>query len=83
VTKTTELKVTRIGNSRGVRLPAKVLRRYQIEDVLILEERPDEIALRPTKQKKLSWEKTAKAMAAANEDWSAWDSTVGDGLNEL
>jgi antitoxin MazE len=83
VTKTIELKVTRIGNSRGVRLPAKILRRYQIDDVLILEERPDEIALRPTKQKKLSWEKTAKAMAAANEDWSGWESTVGDGLNEL
>ncbi len=81
--KSIELKITRIGNSRGVRLPATLLRRYQIEGAVILEERADEIALRPKKQKKLSWEETAKAMAAANEDWSEWDAVVADGLNEL
>jgi antitoxin MazE len=83
VKKSIELKITRIGNSRGVRLPATLLRRYQIEGAVILEERADEIALRPKKQKKLSWEETAKAMAAANEDWSEWDAVVADGLNEL
>jgi antitoxin component of MazEF toxin-antitoxin module len=34
--KTSELTVTRVGNSRGVRLPAEVLRRYQIGDTLIM-----------------------------------------------
>ena len=83
--KTIELKVTRIGNSRGVRLPAPLLRRYRITDTLILVEHPDEIVLRPkhTKNQKLSWEETAKAMAAAKEDWSEWDCTLADGLNEL
>jgi antitoxin component of MazEF toxin-antitoxin module len=28
---TTEIKVSRIGNSRGIRLPASLLKRYQIE----------------------------------------------------
>lgn len=81
--KTVELTVTRIGNSRGVRLPAEVLRRYRIKNTVIMEERPDEIVLRPKHDKKLSWQETAITMAAAGEDWSEWDCTVGDGLNEL
>jgi antitoxin component of MazEF toxin-antitoxin module len=44
--KPTELKVTRIGNSRGISLPADSLRRYEIEDTLIMEERSDGILLR-------------------------------------
>ena len=43
MTKITELTVTRVGNSRGVRLPAEVLRRYRVGDALIMEQRPDEI----------------------------------------
>ena len=81
--KVRELTVTRIGNSRGVRLPADILRRYQIRDAVILEQRADEIVLRPKKQKKLSWDETAKAMAAAKEDWSDWKITATDGLDEL
>ena len=81
--KTIELRITRIGNSRGLRLPADVLRRYAFTETVILEQRHDEIALRPKRQRKLSWEETAKAMAAAREDWSVWDATVADGLNEF
>ena len=32
---------------------------------------------------KLSWEETAREMAASGEDWSEWDSTVDDGLDEI
>ncbi|HEY3935520.1 MAG TPA: hypothetical protein VGL65_12985 [Gemmatimonadales bacterium] len=80
-----ELKVTRIGNSRGVRLPADALRRYQIEDTVVMEERSDGILLRVPGRAaaKLSWEETAVEMAAANEDWSEWDVTVGDGIEDL
>jgi len=78
-----ELTVTRIGNSRGVRLPATTLRRYQIDDTVIMEERPDEIVLRPKRSAKLSWEATAKAMAAKSENWSDWDTTIADGLHDL
>ena len=45
--KTTELKVARIGNSRGVRLPAEVLRRYAIGDSVVMEERDEGLLLRP------------------------------------
>jgi antitoxin MazE len=81
--KTLELTVTRVGNSRSVRLPADVLRRYRIGEKVIMEQRPDEIALRPIRSGRLTWEETAKAMASANEDWSDWDCTVADGLREL
>lgn len=33
--------------------------------------------------KKLSWEDTAREMAATAEDWCIWDSTANDGLNEV
>lgn len=82
--KPVELKVARIGNSRGVRIPASTLERYCIGDSVVMEERSDGILLRPLGRAvpKLSWEETARAMAAAAEDWSAWDGTAADGLDE-
>ena len=82
--KNAELKVTRIGNSRGVRLPAAVLRRYQIGETLTMELRPDEIALRVRrpKSRKLTWAETYQEMAEADEDWGDWES-LPEGLREL
>ena len=83
--KHTTLKVARIGNSRGVRLPAATLQRYGIGESVIMEERSDGILLRPAgaSQPKLSWEETARAMATAGEDWAEWETTVADGLDAL
>jgi antitoxin component of MazEF toxin-antitoxin module len=77
-----ELKVTRIGNSRGVRIPAATLERYDVGDTLVMEERSDGILLRPAGKAiaKLSWADTAREMASAAEDWSDWDVTAVDGL---
>jgi antitoxin MazE len=77
---TLELKITRIGNSRGVRLPAEIIRKYRLGETIVLEQRPDEIALRPKKQKKLNWKETYKQMAAESEDWSDLDALSADGL---
>jgi len=73
--KTIEVAVARIGNSRGIRLPAEVLRRYQVQDILLMEQRPDEIALRPKRARrgKLTWGETYQQMAQANEDWTDWE----------
>ena len=62
-----QLKVARIGNSRGVRIPAPTLQRYRIGDSVVMEERADGILLRPRRSPsaKLSWEDTALAMAAS------------------
>ena len=80
-----ELKVARIGNSRGVRLPAGALRRYGIGAAVVMEERSDGILLRrpgPAVEK-LSWEETAQAMATAAEDWRDFDAVSADGLSEV
>ncbi len=80
-----KLKVARIGNSRGVRLPTASLRRYRIGENVLMEERSEGILLRPAGPavEKLSWEETACAMAAAREDWSAWEAAAADGLDDL
>jgi antitoxin component of MazEF toxin-antitoxin module len=82
--KTTEVAVTRIRNSRGIRLPAEVLRRYQVQGILLMEQRPDEIALRPKRARggKLTWAETYQQMAQANEDWIDWEA-AGEGLSSL
>lgn len=79
---TIALKVARIGNSRGVRLPAASVRRYRIGQTVVMDERADGILLRPTGPvvEKLSWTDTAREMAASGEDWTEWDATSADGL---
>ena len=83
--KTTELKVARIGNSRGVRLPAGTLRRYGIGATVVMEETGAGILLRPSgaAPAKLSWAETAREMAAAAEDWGAWGAADADGLEAV
>ena len=81
--KPTELKIARIGNSKGVRVPAATLRRYGIGTSVVMEERIDGIMLRPSGPSvaKLSWEDTAREIALSAEDWSEWDATTADGLH--
>jgi antitoxin component of MazEF toxin-antitoxin module len=82
--KTLELTLAQIGNSRGIRLSADLIRRHGFDQGIVLEDRGHEIALRPKAgPKKLSWEETAREMAAANEDWSEWDCTLTDGLDQI
>lgn len=79
------LKIARIGNSRGVRIPAVTLERYHIGASVFMEERAEGILLRPRRSAgpKLSWDDTARAMASASEDWTAWDETLSDGLDQV
>jgi hypothetical protein len=50
-----------------------------------MEERSEGIMLRPAGPciEKLSWEATAREMAAAGEDWSEWDAAATDGLESI
>jgi antitoxin component of MazEF toxin-antitoxin module len=77
---TIKLKISRIGNSGRVRIPAGTLARYGITDSVVMEERSDGILLRPLgrAEPKLSWEESAAAMSKADEDWSEWEATAGD-----
>ncbi len=82
---TRRLKVARIGNSRGVRLPAASLRRYHIGESVEMEELTEGILLRPSGPvvEKLSWDQTASEMAARTEDWGPWDDALADGLESI
>jgi mRNA interferase MazF len=52
---------------------------------MIMEERAEGMLLRPAGPaiEKLTWEDTAREMAATNEDWSEWDVLDGDGLDSV
>ena len=78
------LNLVPIGNSRGIRLPASLIRKHGFEHGLVLEDRGHEIALRPKAGPvKLSWADTAREMAEAGEDWSDWEATLADGLGQI
>ena len=83
--KSQELKVSRIGNSRGIRLPAETLKRYGIGSGLIMEERLEGTLLKPLASSggTLSLEESAREMASASEDWDQWDGVAFDGLDGL
>jgi antitoxin component of MazEF toxin-antitoxin module len=79
--KTLETKLTRIGNSRGLRLPAEMIRRYHLENGVLLQEQENQIVLKGKRApKKLSWEETARQTAAEDENWQEWDNTAAVGL---
>lgn len=82
-TLTRDIKLVAVGNSRGVRLPRELLRKYGISDVLVLEERSEGILLRGTAGAKMSLDQTFAEMAVAQEDWSDWDGVASDGLAAL
>ena len=76
-----DAKLVNIGNSKGVRLPKKLIERYHLKEKLTLEELDDGILIKADEpQDKLSWEETFKEMAQENEDWSDFDSLSSDGI---
>ena len=77
------IKMTRIGNSRGVRIPSAVINQLGLDRAgLTAEIRADGLLL-TAPQKKLSWAETAQAMAHAKEDWTNLEHASADGLANL
>lgn len=66
-------KLVAIGNSQGIRIPKRLIRRHRLTSAVVLEERPEGLLLRPTRKTKLSWDETYRAMAQEQEDWSDLD----------
>ena len=80
-TATTDVKLIAIGDSKGIRLPEVLLRKYGWSDSLVLQEMDEGVFLYGRQKNKLSWPDTYRAMAADGEDWSDLDETVADGLD--
>ena len=75
-------KLIGIGNSKGIRLPKKLIEKYHLDEKLTLEERNEGILIKADiPDNKLSWEETYKEMAEEKEDWSDFDILVADGID--
>ncbi len=78
------VKLARIGNSRGIRLPAALIRRYGFGDIIKMETGSEGVLLTPAKKSsKLTWEQTAGEMVAASESWDEWATAENDGLASI
>ncbi len=75
------VKLIQIGNSKGLRLPKKLVNKYKLDVGIVLEEREEGILIKPIKQdQKLSWEDTYRSMAKEKEDWDDLEIITGDGI---
>lgn len=81
------LKVVRIGNSRGVRIPARLLAQYRIRDTVEVECTAAGIVLRPKRDGRLSWDETFRALREEQDrkgnEFADLDAAAGDGLASL
>jgi len=77
----TTVQLAKIGNSQGIRLSKKLLKRYQIVDQVEIETTPDAIIIRPHANGKLEWAATYQQMAQEEEeDFSDWEAVAEDGI---
>jgi antitoxin MazE len=75
-------KLVSIGNSRGVRIPRKLIEKYHLSDTIIIEEAGDGLFIKPElSASRLSWEETYKEMAESGESWVDFEDAVADGLD--
>ena len=76
-----QAKLISIGNSKGIRLPKKIIEKYHLHDTLKLEEKSDGILIRSDiPENKLTWEETFREISTEQEDWSDLDILAGDGV---
>ena len=68
-----DAKIIQIGNSKGIRIPKRLLLKYGLGEKVILRETEQGILLERSQDRKLSWADTYRAMAKSEEDWSDWN----------
>ena len=62
------VKIIKIGNSRGIRLPKAIIDQYQLKDEAALETRKDSLVIRPLNNPRAGWEVAFKEMKQAGDD---------------
>lgn len=63
-----QVDLIKIGNSRGIRIPAAILRQCGIESAIELEVRGREIVLRPISQSREGWAAAFQRMHDSGDD---------------
>jgi antitoxin MazE len=76
------LKLVPIGNSKGVRIPAELIRRYQLLDEVRMTEMPNGIFIESLSNKKLSLNESFEAMAKDAKALAEMQSWAESGLDE-
>ena len=67
-----ETKIIQIGNSKGIRLPKRLLVKMGFGETVVLREVEEGILIEKKGDSKLSWADTYREMAKSDEDWSDW-----------
>ncbi len=67
-----DARIIPIGNSKGIRLPKRLLVKYGFDETVVLRELDNGILLEKEGSGQLSWAETYQAMAKSDEDWSDW-----------
>ncbi|WP_020536101.1 AbrB/MazE/SpoVT family DNA-binding domain-containing protein [Lewinella cohaerens] len=86
--------IVKIGNSRGIRIPKKVLDRYHLGENVEMEFKDDCIVLKPSPDVRVGWGDAFMEMAAQEddqlvmpdvfpEDEELLDELIGDDLIEI
>lgn len=88
----TILKLVSVGNSKGIRLPSRLLKRYGFSCDIQVRETAEGLLLSPLESEKpqLSWEETFMAMdhdnpmnhAETAAEMKAWQHALADGLEQ-
>ena len=73
-----ELSVINIGNSKGIRLPKAVLKKYNIQDKIELVFEKGYLILKPKTEPRKDWEKSFKKMRKNGDDQLLIDDLFDD-----
>jgi len=73
-----ELSVINIGNSKGIRLPKAVLKKYNIQDKIELIFEKGYLILKPKTEPRKDWEKSFKKMHQNGDDQLLIDDVFDD-----
>ncbi len=63
-----KMKIIKIGNSRGIRLPKAILHQIGINDEVDLEVDRDRIILKPIRRRRSGWREAFRKMAEKSDD---------------
>ena len=63
-----KVKVIRIGNSKGIRLPKSLIEQYDMKDEVLLEPKKDSVVIRPIENRRAGWEKVFEKMRLKGDD---------------
>jgi len=74
--------VVQIGNSKGIRLPKRLIVKYGLEETVVITELDNGLLIEGKDDRQLSWADTYKEIANSAEDWSEWENLDIENFDE-